>query len=247
MAEIVIFIVIGIVAGTLAGLLGIGGGLVVIPSLFMVLGEMHLAMGTSLAAMVLTTLSSSVAHYKKRGIDWHAALIMTPGVLVGAIIGPIISNAIPNEHLRTIFGGFEIVVGIYLVIGKQIGKRIRKLPSPPLLASSGLAIGTVASMLGIGGGVMTVPFLHHFAISMKRSVGTSAFISFLVMTTGASSFFFIGGDINGKALLCIALSAFVCAPFGAHLAHKLPGQTLKRFFGIFLLIAGLLLLLKELL
>lgn len=253
-----LFILIGALAGLLAGMLGIGGGMVTIPTLFFIFSylspdlDMHYAVGTSLAAMVFNTFASTSAHYRRKSI--HTAILwpMLPGALVGCIIGAYVGKLIPSEMLKVGFGLFAIYVGIRFLREKHKEASIVPIPQNSILNLFGLGIGLVSSLLGIGGGLMTVPLLSRYAIPMKKVIGTSAAFTLAVTCVGAISYLFFGkastqltdtiGLVYLPAFLGIALASFPFAILGVRLAHHLPTHLLKKIFGVVLIMAGALML-----
>ncbi len=254
--EIISFGIIGILAGLLSGLLGIGGGVVTIPCLivvFMTLGIpssdiMHLAIGTSLAAMVFNTLSASYSHYKKEAILFNIVKPMSLGVVVGTLLGAIIAHFLSSHFLKIFFGIFEALLGIRYLLPEP--KVIKEKPLPSFWGLSILSIGitTLSTMLGVGGGIINVPVLTHYNIPVKKAIGTSSALSFLISFFGAVFFLFMGmhsvhvhesiGYLYLPAFFVISVISFFTAPYGAKLTHRLPTKILKKIFGIVLLAAG---------
>jgi uncharacterized membrane protein YfcA len=254
--EVISFVFIGIVAGFLSGLLGIGGGVVTIPLLLIVFktieipppAVMHLAIGTSLAAMVFNTLSSSYAHYKKGAILFHIVKPMAFGVIFGAFLGAIIARFASSDFLQLFFGFFELLFGIRYLLPEPKIQKEKQLPSFAILSIIAFGVTTLSAMLGIGGGIVNVPILTHFSVPMKKSIGTSSALSFLISLFGAVFFLLMGmttsdvhetvGYLYIPAFLIITISSSFIAPYGAMLAHRLHTSILKRVFGLALIIAG---------
>jgi uncharacterized membrane protein YfcA len=242
--------------------LGIGGGAVTIPLLiiiFKVIGipantMMHLAIGTSLAAMVFNTLSSGYAHYKKEAVLFHILKPMTLGVIVGAFLGAIIARFASSHFLQLFFASFELLLGIrYLLPEPKIHKE-KKLPPFWGLTTIALFVTTLSTMLGLGGGIINVPILTHFSVPVKKAIGTSAALSFLISLCGALSFLFMGthtahsdetvGYLYIPAFLAISVISFFVAPYGAKLAHSLHTSLLKKIFGLALVTTGILMIIN---
>jgi len=258
--EIVSFAAIGVLAGVLSGLIGIGGGVVTIPCLLLVFKfldippsvTMHLAIGTSLAAMVFTTLSATYSHYKRGGILFPIVKPMSLGIIVGALVGAMIARILPGGFLQSLFGLFEVALGIYFLFPEKKIKPERSLPRFWILSMIALGVSTFAAMLGIGGGLITVPILTYFQLPVKKAIGTSAALSFLISLFGALSFLFLGmhashvddavGYLYMPAFIIISSIAFFAARYGTQLAHRLPTSILRRVFGIALLLAGAMML-----
>ncbi len=254
--DILILLSMGGLAGMLAGLLGIGGGIIIVPVLALVFGHqgvdpaviMHVAIGTSLATIVITSLSSIRAHQRRGAIDWRVFRVITPGIVVGGMLGALIAKQLPGETLRILFGLFMLLVAAQMALGNAAAPH-RKLPGPPGMLGAGLAIGTVASLMGVGGGSMSVPFLTWCNIGVRIAVATSAAIGLPIAASGALSYVVSGwhepnlppwsaGFVNFPAFVGIVVASTAFAPLGAGLAHRLPPKLLKRLFAGFLLVLG---------
>ncbi len=261
--EIVFFALIGIIAGILAGLLGISGGIVTIPLLILVFHKMeipsnlimHTAIGTSLASMVFNTLSSSLAHYKKGNILTQISKTLIPACIVGAIGGSYISKNLTSNTLQVCFAIFECSVGLYFFLtAKKMIKENKPLPSRKLLSIIGVAISAFSTLVGIGGGVLLVPTLSIFHIPLKKAIGTSSSVSFFITLTGAISYVIFGiesgisteglGFLYLPAFITISALSFIAAPYGAKLSSVIPSYLLKRVFACFLVVTGVLMLAK---
>lgn len=246
----------GAIAGTLAGLFGIGGGIIVVPALVLVFTQqgvnsdvlMHLAIGTSLATIVTTASSSIRAHHKRGAIQWHAFRRITPGILFGALCGALIADRLDSNTLRILFACFLIAVGTQMIINRQPSAH-RQLPGLLGMSFAGSIIGTVSSMMGVGGGTMSVPFLSWCNVPMRNAVATSAAIGLPIAIGGAISFAVTGwgqanlpqyslGYINLPAYIGIVVTGIIFAPLGASLAHRLNPVLLKRIFAVFLFIVA---------
>ncbi|MGD8311945.1 MAG: sulfite exporter TauE/SafE family protein [Gammaproteobacteria bacterium] len=254
--ELLTYLLTGAVAGLMAGLLGIGGGLVIVPALawlfagrgFADAALMHFAVGTSLATIVPTSISSLLAHHRRGSVYWPAVRSLTPGILVGALGGAWLARAISSPGLALVFGLFEILVALQLLAGTEPAPH-RTLPGSGGLAVAGTVIGTVSALLGIGGGTLTVPFLLWCRIDIRRAVGTAAACGLPIALAGAAGFAAGGlhagvrpgsntGFIYWPAVAGIVLASIPLAPLGARLAHWLPRQTLQRVFALLLAAIG---------
>jgi uncharacterized membrane protein YfcA len=251
----------GALAGTLAGLLGIGGGIIIVPVLALVFGHqgvdtsvlMHTAIGTSLATIVVTSLSSIRAHQRRGAIQWEVFRRITPGIIAGGFIGAAIAEQLPGETLRFAFAIFMLLVAAQMAFGGA-AKPHRKLPGRAGMVLAGTLIGTVASLMGVGGGSMSVPFLTWCNMAVRNAVATSAAIGLPIALAGSAGFIISGwsaaarpawsvGYINLPAFLGIVVASTLFAPFGAKLAHTIPEKLLKRIFAVFLTVLGIKLLL----
>ena len=259
------FVIAGAFAGVCAGLFGVGGGMIIVPALVWVFTAYHfspevvthLAVGTSLATIIVTSISSLTAHNKRGGVRWDVWKHMALGLVIGSLIGAGIADSIDGDALQAIIGGGALLVAfkmLFLSNKEQLGK---PLPPKSIQFGAGTGIGLASSIFGIGGGSLTVPFLNWSGLSMKQSVGTSAACGLPIAVAGALGFAWFGQDVPNlpesaigfvhiTGFLCISVASFIMAKFGAKLAHQLPAQTLKRAFGILLLFAGGQLLLSGL-
>lgn len=255
-----IYVTIGLFAGFFSGLLGIGGGIVSVPALFLTftyLGfpkeyVMQMAIGTSLGAMVITAASSAWSHHMQKGIFRKYLISLAPGIIFGAILGAVIADYLSSKALSLIFGICLSAIGVYFLFPhvEENENDGSHSPSFLLLSLIGIAIGTLSTILGIGGGIMTVPILtHFFHIPLRNAISTSAATGFLIALAGAVSFLSLGlnhegiegnmGYLNLPAFLCIGIISSFTAPYGAHLAYTLPIMTLRRVFGIMMIVVGL--------
>ena len=259
--DILILLSMGALAGLLAGLLGIGGGIIIVPVLALVFAGqgvessviMHLAIGTSLATIVTTSLSSLRAHHRRGAVDWPVFARITPGIVLGGILGSSLAAALPSDILRTAFALFMLLVAAQMVLGAAVNPQ-RQLPGWLGMGFTGMLIGAVSTLMGIGGGSLSVPFLTWCNVAVRRAVATSAAIGLPIAVTGTIIYMITGwgraalpplslGYINVPAYVGIVVASTLFAPLGARLAHSIPEHLLKRFFVAFLVVLGLRLLL----
>ena len=261
MESLLIYLLLGSLAGILAGLLGIGGGLVIVPILAWTFTEaafspetiMHFAVGTSLATIIPTSLSSIRAHHKKTAVLWPTVLNFTPGIIIGALLGALLADWISSDRLKIIFALFELLVALQLFSGIK-PHTTHRLPGHAGQSIAGSIIGTISAIVGIGGGTMTVPYLLWNNISIQKAVATSSACGLPIAVAGAVGFVLTGWDIKGPeyssgylywpAFIAISITSVLFAPLGTHWAHKLDGQKLKKGFALFLLILGMRMLLS---
>lgn len=257
MGEIVlVYLLVGAIAGLLAGLLGVGGGLVIVPALvwLFTLGGfpadylMQLAVGSSLATIVFTSLASVYAHHGRGSVRWDLWRAMLPGILLGALAGAFLARGIRSDHLRIIFGCFECLVALQLLFGLQAEVRDVRPDRRRLLPAGGV-IGLFSALLGIGGGTLTVPYLRWQGVDMRQAVGTAAASGLPIALAGTAGFLLVGlgietlpagssGFLYWPAIGGIVLTSVAAAPLGAALAHRLPRARLQRLFGLVLLAIG---------
>ncbi len=264
METLLIFAATGVAAGLLAGLFGVGGGLIMVPALAFVLpGQgvgpeivMQVAVGTSLAVISATSLSSTLAHHRQQGVRWDVLLRFAPGLAAGAVAGAFVAHALPGLVLQRIVGAGAILVALQMFLDKGDatlfrGEAEKRVASPLLLA--GGVIGLLSALIGIGGGSLTVPYLTWRGVPIRQAVGTAAACGVPIAWAGAAGFIAAGWSVAGRpeaslgyvvlpAFAAIAAASVVVAPLGARLAHRLPPQVLKRAFAALLLVIGALLL-----
>lgn len=253
-----LFALVGALAGFLAGLLGIGGGMVIVPALIIILqaqGESpevvtHMAIGTSLASILLTSTSSIRTHHQHGSVDWSLLARLAPGLLLGSLVGAWIADALPARTLQLVIGSFAIWTGLKMWRGSKPDQRDQPLPSGPRLVAAGSVIGIASAIFGIGGGSLMVPFLSHHGVRMQRAIGTAAACGFPIAAAGTAGFIWAGwnhpmlpagssGYVFWPALLGLAVTSLVLAHWGARAAHALPAARLKQIFGVLLIFIGL--------
>ncbi len=250
------YLVLGAFAGVMAGLLGVGGGLIVVPVLAWIFHDqqindaiiMHLAIGTSLATIVVTSISSVRAHHQRGAVLWSVVWRLTPGIVIGAWVGAIVADALPSVVLSKVFALFVLAVAAQMAFGAKPAPH-RGLPGAVGMATTGGVIGTVSAIVGIGGGSLTVPFLTWCNTTMRQAVATSAACGLPIALAGAIGFIVTGlgaadrpawslGYVYSPALVGIAVASMLSAPLGAKLAHTLPTEILKKIFAVFLTLVG---------
>ncbi|CAK0773379.1 putative membrane transporter protein [Gammaproteobacteria bacterium] len=253
---------LGAFAGVLAGLLGVGGGLVIVPvlvSLFQNQGMdptviVHLAIGTSLATIVVTSLSSVRAHHQRGAVLWPVVQQLTPGIVIGTWLGAEVVHLLPATTLTVIFGVFELIVAAKVGFGLSPHAH-RQLPGRSAMFWIGALIGFVSGIIGIGGGILSVPFLVWCNVPIRNAVATSSACGVPIAVSGSLGFVVTGwavatlplhstGYIYWPALLGVTAASMLTAPLGAWLAHTLPTTLLKRFFALFLFALGVRMLLS---
>lgn len=254
MTVYLLYSALGLVAGYLAGLLGVGGGLIIVPALAAIFSYqghfpdtiMHYALGTSLATIVFTSLSSIRAHHKHKGIDWSIVGRLTPGLIIGSLCGAFIAGSIDSSKLTLFFGIFAIMVALQMMFVKP-GQHYKKLPGTIILLHVCSVFGIISALVGIGGGSMTVPFLVWHNYPVKKAVAISAAAGFPIalggvigyIWMGKSSFPTIAGYVNLPAFVTIVIFSMLMAPVGARHAHSINPLILKRVFSVFLFFIGL--------
>ncbi len=246
---------LGSAAGLLAGLFGLGGGVIIVPSLLWLFSaqqfpmelQLTMAIATSLATIILTSISSAISHHKLGNILWNKVRYLTPGILFGAAIGAVSADLIETELLKLIFISYLLFVGIRMAFKKQAisSKKAIENGNKWLDYLTGNGIGFLSSLLGIGGGTLTVPYLVNRQIPMKKAIGVSSVCGIPIAVSGSLTYAILGWDkialpewslgyIYLPALFGISICSIVTAPLGAKLANHLPTKTLKRYFSIVL-------------
>ncbi|MBF0614518.1 MAG: sulfite exporter TauE/SafE family protein [Magnetococcales bacterium] len=254
----------GLIAGIIAGMFGVGGGIIVVPVLLLLfhLNEIHpdiimqLAVGTSLATIIITNLSATWNHHRRQSVQWHTAGHYTPGCLLGAWLGSKLATLMSGSLLILLFGLFEIYVGLKM-IRSSTPTTTTPTPLPKWLTSTiGIGIGGLSALFGIGGGTLSVPALTLLSgLPMTRAVGTSSAIGIPLAVAGTLGFIQAGWQVNTlppdavgfvlpTAFFGIATGSLLTTPLGVRLAHAMDPAKLKKGFGFFLLIVGIKLLLK---
>lgn len=250
----------GLFAGFLAGYLGIGGGLVLVPALSWLFSQdpatadmaVQMAVATSLATMLFTSMSSLLAHHRRGAIVWSLVKQMMPGLLAGALLGSIIADRIGDIALGNVFGVFALIVGLQMLRGSgQPGNR--PMPGPLPLATTGFGIGTLSSLLGIGGGSMTVPWLLWHGQQVRNAIATAAACGYPIAVAGTVGFVLLGdnnssapalGYVHLQALAGVAVFSVIGAPLGVAAVHRSSPLFAKRFFAVFLLVVAVKMLLR---
>ena len=251
MESLLIFFATGATAGLMAGLFGVGGGMIMVPALALLLPSlgvppdivMQVAVATSLAVIAATSLSSAFTHHRHDGVLWPVLRALTPGLIAGSVLGAFVADQLPSRALAMLVGIGALITAAQMAADRK-PKSTRVLPGAVGLAGAGSVIGLLSSLIGIGGGSLTVPYLSWCNIEIRKCVGTAAAAGVPIAWAGAAGFIVAGLDVtlpgphlgyvslNGFAGLAVASVA--AAPFGARLAHRLPPRTLKRAFAVLL-------------
>ncbi|MGB4466450.1 MAG: sulfite exporter TauE/SafE family protein [Azovibrio sp.] len=250
-----LYLALGAFSGFFAGLLGIGGGAVLVPLLVMFFTAqqfpsqevMHLALGTSMAAILFTSISSVRAHHQLGAVQWPIVIRITPGILLGTLLGTEVASRVPSTWLAILFTVFIFYVAVQMIVGFK-PKPSRELPGVLGTGMVGVGIGAFSCLVAIGGGVLSVPFMVWCNVRVQHAIGTSAAIGFPIALGGAAGYIYNGWRVEGlpefslgfvylPALVGLVAASVLTAPLGARLAHQLPVNSLRRVF------AGLLLLL----
>ncbi len=247
----------GAVVGFLAGMLGIGGGMTLVPVLatmfaaqhFAPAHTVHLALGTGMASIVFTSTSSVRAHHRLGGVDWSLVRRIGPPMVAGTLLSSVLSGWVPQRVLALAFAAIVYAGATQLLLGRKPAAA-RALPATPVLVAVGVAIGVVSGLVSAGGAFMTVPFMLFCGVAITTAIGTGAALGVPVAIVGTIGYVLSGwrvgelpplalGFVYLPALLAIVAASTLTAPFGARAAHRLPAATLRRVY------AGLLYLLAS--
>lgn len=254
------YLVVGSIAGIASGMLGIGGGTITVPALFLIfkwigLPQAHLmqmAIGTSLASVVINTFAAARAHNSRGAVMIDTVKRMLPGVVAGTLLGVFFANLLSGIVLEIFFGLFACSLGLYFLRPLKPKTEERHLPGFPLIDMCSTSIALFSNILGIGGGVMIVPYLSAYKIPDKKAIGTSVAVSFFISLLGAIFYLIFGlkevglgiafGYIYVPAFVFLSISSYFAAPYGVKLAHYLPTKTLRKYFAGAMIFVGLLMI-----
>lgn len=247
-----LYLLLGLFAGILAGLLGVGGGLIIVPVLMFIFAAqhfpeasiIHMALGTSLASIMFTSLSSMRAHHAHGAVNWQIVRNITPGIVTGTLLGSVLAAHLSAYFLKVFFVAFLFYVATQMLLNIK-PRPARALPRWAGMFAAGNIIGGVSSLVGIGGGTLSVPFMTWCNVKMHQAIGTSAAIGFPIAVAGAVGYVATGlsatdlphdslGYVYLPALAGVVLASMITAPWGAKLAHRLPVTLLKRLFALLL-------------
>jgi uncharacterized membrane protein YfcA len=257
LTTLALYLTLGAGAGIVAGLFGIGGGLTIVPVLvitFQLQGMSeavltHMAVATSLATIVVTSISSIRAHHQRGAVRWELVKPLGAGIILGAVLGVNTSVQLPGPVLQLILGIFVLLVTLQMLLNIKPSAG-SKPPSTPELATAGVGIGWVSAIFGIGGGTLMVPYLNWRRVVMQQAVATSAACGLPIALMGALTNIWLGwgedelpewslGYVYLPAFIGIVLASYLTAPIGARWAHSLPQAKLKKIFALFLLAASI--------
>ncbi|UWR25164.1 sulfite exporter TauE/SafE family protein [Sulfitobacter sp. S223] len=261
----VLLLVIGAFAGVLAGLLGVGGGIVLVPAFFyafQTLGYggdqlMQLCLATSLATIIVTSVRSVLSHNKKGAVDWDILRSWAPGIVIGAVIGMFAVAGLRSSTLQAIFGVLALIVGLYMGFGRSEWRLGQAMPRGIARATLSPGVGFLSVLMGIGGGSFGVPLMSLYNTPIHRAVATAAGFGVLIAVPSVIGFLFVEidpatrppftiGAVNLVAFVLVIAMTLITAPMGARLAHAMDPKPLKRVFAVFLVLVALNMLRKAL-
>jgi len=260
-----ILLVIGALAGVIAGLLGVGGGIILVPAFyytFVSLGYdsvmiMQICVATSLATIVFTSVRSVLGHNKKGAVDWDILRTWAPGIALGAVLGVLTARGMKSESLMIVFGVLGVIVGLYLAFGKRDWRLGDRMPGGVARAIASPVVGFLSVLMGIGGGSFGVPLMTLYGRPIHRAVATAAGFGVIIAVPSVLGFLASGWGVAGKPPLTVGLvnipafvivvsMTLVTAPLGVRLAHAMDPKPLKRVFAAFILVMAANMLRKAL-
>ena len=260
---LVLLMAIGALAGVLAGLLGVGGGIVLVPAFFysfQVLGYdgpqlMQLCLATSLATIIVTSVRSVLSHNRKGAVDWGILRAFAPGIGLGAVIGVLAASNLSSVFLQAVFGVLGVLIGAYLGLGRSDWRLGDTMPTGLTRAIMSPVLGFMSVLMGIGGGSFGVPLLSLYNTPIHRAVATAAGFGVIIAVPSVIGFLFLEidaarrppltiGAVNLPAFAVVIAMTLLTAPWGVKLAHAMDPKPLKRVFAVFLTIVALNMLRK---
>ncbi len=260
-----LLLVIGGFAGVMAGLLGVGGGIILVPAFyyaFSALGFgsdqlMQICLATSLATIIFTSLRSVAAHHKKGAVDWNILRGWAPGIVIGAVIGVLIAASLRSVVLQGLFGVLGIIVGAYLGLGRAHWRLGDGMPTGINRAIMSPLLGFLSVLMGIGGGSFGVPLMSLYATPIHRAVATAAGFGVIIAVPSVIGFLLVPidavarppmtfGAVNLPAFVLVIAMTLITTPYGVKLAHAMDPKPLKRVFAVFLTLVALNMLRKAL-
>ena len=249
----IILCFLGTIAGFLSGLLGLGGGVILVPGMFYILQHlgyqthaMHIAVGTSLLTIMFTNTSSAYAHYKRGSLDLSLLKKFIPGIFLGVLLGTILAGKSSTIALKMIFASSQIFFGAYMLFSNEKNAFFKQLPRQPWFSCIAGANACLSTLMGIAGAVQNVVFMTICNVSLHQAIATAAAIGPIVAVVGSMGFLIIGwsipslppyniGYINVAMFLCVISTSMLTAPLGVKIAHKLPVKKLRYCFSGFMI------------
>jgi uncharacterized protein len=246
---------IGAFAGVIAGLLGVGGGIILVPAFYFAFeglgygpdGLMQLCLATSLATIAVTSLRSVLAHNRRGAVDWVILKGWALGIGLGAILGVVAANGLRGQVLMVIFGVLGMIVGLYLAFGRESWRLGETMPTGPGRAVTGPILGFLSVLMGIGGGSFGVPLMSLYGVPIHRAVATAAGFGLMIAVPSVIAFLLVPGmsenrppltvgQVNLVGFVVVVAMTLITTPWGVRLAHAMNAKPLKRAFAVFILI-----------
>ncbi len=255
-------LLLGCVGGFLAGLLGVGGGIILVPGLNLIFESvsdtfgfskvdlMHVSVGTSLAIIIPTGLSSAMAHHKRGAVDLDIVKKLGLGIVIGVVSATAVANDLSGMALKMIFATAIFLLAVIMTMDHQKWKLGDSLPKQPKTGLAGFVIGVLSALIGIGGATLSVPYMSVYGTPIHRAVGSASAMGLVIAIPAALGFVYIGwgreglppfsfGYVNLLAWLCVIPTSILLAPVGARVAHKVSVKRLKKIFALFMVIVAL--------
>lgn len=256
-----VLLVIGAFAGVISGLLGVGGGIVLVPAFFYTFTHlnyggaqvMQVCIATSLATIVVTSLRSVLGHHRKGAVDWAMLRVWGPFVAIGAVLGMLLATQLKSTTLQAVFGVLAMIAGLYMAFGRDSWRLGAAMPGQPLRGAFGGGLGFFSALMGIGGGTFGVPLMSLYSVQIHRAVATAAGLGVVIAVPTVVGFLFLEvdgappfsvGAVNLPAFGAIIAMTLITTPYGVRLAHAMDAKPLKRAFAIFIILVALNMLRK---
>jgi uncharacterized protein len=250
----IVYLLMGLFVGFFAGLLGIGGGLILVTLMVYVFTLqgfpadrlLHLALGTSITSIVFTSISSLRAHHKHGAVRWDILRIAVPGLVVGTLLGTVVADHLKSKYLAIFFVVFVYYSAVRMFANVK-PKPTRQLPGKAGMTAAAVVVGIISSLVGVGGGVMTIPLMSHCNVPMRQAIGTSAALGLPIAIAGTVGFMATGlgkdhlpalsvGYVYLPALAGIVIGTFITVPWGAKMTHRMPVTTLTKIFAVIMFV-----------
>lgn len=258
---IVLLLTIGAFAGIIAGLLGVGGGIVLVPAFFYMFSHlgyggpqlMQVCLATSLATIMATSMRSVMAHHRKGAVDWAILRSWAPWIVAGAIVGVFVASNVKSTTLQAVFGALALIAGLYMAFGREAWRLGQIMPAQPTRGILATTIGFLSVLMGIGGGTFGVPMMSLYNVPIHRAIATASGFGMVIAVPSVIGFLFLQidqappytlGAINLPAFLIVIGTTLLATPWGVRLAHSMNPKPLKRAFAVFLVLVALNMLRK---
>lgn len=250
-----LLLAIGAATGVIAGLLGVGGGIVLVPAFFSLFGRlgfasdhlMQVCIGTSAATIVVTSVRSVLLHHKKGAVDWAILKDWAPFLVLGSLIGVVAAYSLSTTALKAIFGGLAMLAGLYMAFGRAEWRLGAAMPENPVRAVEAAVLAFFSTLMGIGGGTFGVPLMSLYGMPIHRAVATASGFGVLISVPSLLGFLFLQvpdapplsiGAVSFPAFVVIIPMTLLTTPYGVRLAHRMDPKPLKRAFAIFITLVG---------
>ncbi len=260
---VLLLLVIGGFAGVIAGLLGVGGGIILVPAFFYAFAHlgydgpqlMQVCVATSLATIVVTSVRSVLSHHKKAAVDWQMLRAWAVFIVGGAAAGVVVASQVKSLTLQVIFAVLAMIAGLYLAFGRANWRLGNQVPGQPLRGIYGVVLGFFSAMMGIGGGTFGVPLMSLYGVVIHRAVATAAGFGLLIAVPSVIGFLLLQvtgappytiGAVNIPAFFLVIAMTLITTPWGVKLAHAMDPKPLKRAFAAFIIVVALNMLRKVL-